>query len=67
MPNILETIVELCKSELGAADIIQRITALADTNAEELTQILDDFVSQNEPNPTYQKARLDAAKRMRGF
>jgi len=39
---------------------------LAKLNANMLTQIIYDYIRQNEPEPTYRKARLKAAKKMLG-
>ena len=68
-PNILEQIVEMCESRYASdfrTNQLNEIRRLAQQNANMLTQILYDYIAQNEPDPTYRKARLKAAKRMLG-
>jgi hypothetical protein len=69
-PNILEQIAEICESRYASDSQtnqqMSKIKRLARQNANMLTQILYDYIVQNEPDPTYRKARLKAAKRMLG-
>jgi hypothetical protein len=68
MPNILEKIVELCESkyisDAKTKEQLRSIKELASQNVNILTQILDDYIRQNEEDPTYRKNRLKGAKRM---
>jgi len=68
--NILEKISELCKSRYTPDSRTNRqlhdIKKIADRDANMLTQILYDYVKQNQDDPTYRKVRLKAAKRMLG-
>jgi len=66
--NILEHISQLCESrytsDFKTNQQLQTIKRLASSNANMLTQILYDYIKQNENEPTYRKARLRAAKKM---
>lgn len=66
--NILEHISQLCESrytsDFRTNQQLHSIKKLANANANILTQILYDYIKQNENEPTYRKARLKAAKRM---
>jgi hypothetical protein len=68
--NILERIAEMCESrhtlDLRTNQQLNEIKRLAKQNADMLIQILYDYIAQNEPDPTYRRARLKAAKRMLG-
>ena len=68
MQNILEKIVELCKSvqttDERTKEQISDIKELAARNVNILTQILADYIQQNEEDPLYRKNRLKGAKRM---
>jgi hypothetical protein len=67
--NILETIVELCEQGLavGYNRKLSDVKSLASKNVNILTQILHEYISQNEEDPTYRKHRLRGAKRMLGY
>ena len=68
MPNILEKIVELCESrytsDLKTNAQLSEIKRLAKQNVNILTQILHDYIEQNQEDPLYRKNRLKGAKRM---
>jgi hypothetical protein len=68
MQNVFEKIVELCESryssDLRTNAQLSEIKKLAKRNVNILTQILDDYIRQNEEDPTYRKNRLKGAKRM---
>jgi len=49
------------------AQQLHNIKRLAEKNANMLTQILYDYIRQNQDEPTYRKAHLKAAKRMLGI
>lgn len=69
MTNILERIVSHC-DHLASAETrridgaLKEIRDLASRNANVLTQILDDYIIQNEPDPAHRKNRIKGAKRM---
>jgi hypothetical protein len=62
--NILEQIVELCRSssEIQTTQL-NEIKRLAERHAAVLDSILVDYIRQNQDN-AYRKGRLKAAKRM---
>jgi hypothetical protein len=65
--NILETIREICDDKVFTpSQNVMRIKRIAKGYAPMFGQVLDDYIRQNEPEPTYRKARLKAAKRMLG-
>jgi hypothetical protein len=69
--NILEQISGLCDSrytpDVRTSQQLHEIKRLAEKNANMLSQILFDYLKQNESDPTYRKARLKAANRMLGM
>ena len=69
--SILNEIAMLCESRYTADfktnQQLQKIKKLSERNAHMLDEILYDYIQQNEPDPTYRKARLKAAKRMLGI
>jgi len=62
--NILETIVELCEQGLtvGYNRKLLDIKQLASRNVNILTQILHDYISQNDEDPRFQKRKIRAKK-----
>ena len=72
--SILNEIAMLCESRYTSdfksnqqfQKQLQKIKKLSERNANMLDEILYDYIQQNEPDPTYRKARLKAAKRMLG-
>ena len=65
--NILENIHAICDDKtVEPADKFMRIKLIAKGYAPMLSQILEDYIHQNEPVPTHRKARIKAAKRMLG-
>jgi hypothetical protein len=69
MQNILERIVELCgsrhTSHLEAnARQLSEIRRLARPNANVLTQILHDYIEQNQKDTVHRKNRLKGAMRI---
>jgi len=68
MPNILEQILAICADRYSCdfrpTQQFRRIKFIAARDAKMLNEILDDYIRQNEADPTYRKARLRAAKRM---
>ena len=67
MANILEIIHAICDDQnFTSASNFMRIRRIAKGYAPMLTQILEEYIRQNEPVPTYRNARIKAAKRMLG-
>ena len=68
MQNILEKIVDLCESrytsDLKTNAQLSEIKKLAKQNSNILTQILHDYIQQNQEDMLYRKNRLKGAKRM---
>jgi len=65
--NILEMIEAICNDKtFTPAQNFMRIRRIAKGYSPMFAQILEDYIRQNEPDPTYRKARLKAAKRMLG-
>ena len=66
--NMLEKIVELCESrytsDLKTNAQLSEIRKLAKQNINILTQILHDYIQQNQEDTLYRKNRLKGAKRM---
>lgn len=71
--NILEVIVGLCEElqatpgTTGKQRALRSIRDIASRHANVLTQILDDYIRQNEEDPTYRKNRLKGARKMLGI
>jgi hypothetical protein len=69
-PNILDAIAGLCESryehDWQRQEQLRNIRELARRNTKMLSDILHDYIRQNEEDPTYRKARLKAAKPMLG-
>jgi hypothetical protein len=70
MPNILEAIAGLAEGRYDhdwqRNEQLRNIRNLARRNVNMLSDILHDYLRQNEEDPTYRKARIKAAKRMLG-
>lgn len=67
MSNILELINDISKDKnFKPATNFFRIRRIAKGYAPMLTDILREYIRQNEANPKYHKARIKAAKRMLG-
>lgn len=68
--NILEKISELCETrytpDSRTNQQLRDIKKIADRDADMLTQILYDYIKQNQDDATYRKGRLKAAQRMLG-
>jgi hypothetical protein len=65
--NILDLIDAISKDKsFSPASNLFRIRRIAKGYAPMLSQVLREYIRQNEPNPKYKKARLTAAKKMLG-
>ena len=67
---ILEAVAGLCEGRYDhdwqQKEQLRNIRDLARRNAKMLTEILDDYIRQNEEDPTYRKVQIKAEKRMLG-